>query len=106
MCSHFFLTPGLLRGPVFLQASTILGFLSPSSLRTVLPVSKGRGCWILNDLGDHGDQYRTRKALLVFQSCLTLCDPMDYSLPGSSVHGLLQAGILERVARPSFRGSS
>ena len=33
MCSHFFLTPALLRGPVFLQASTILGlffFLSPS----------------------------------------------------------------------------
>ena len=24
------------------------------------------------------------------QSCLTLCDPMDYSLPGSSVHGILQ----------------
>ena len=29
------------------------------------------------------------------QSCLTLCDPMDYSLPGSSVHGILQAKILE-----------
>ena len=29
------------------------------------------------------------------QSCLTLCDPMDYSLPGSSVHGILQARILE-----------
>ena len=31
------------------------------------------------------------------QSCLTLCNPMDCSLPGSSVHGILQA-ILERVA--------
>ena len=31
-------------------------------------------------------------------SCLSLCDPMDYSLPGSSVHRLLQAGILERLA--------
>ena len=29
------------------------------------------------------------------QSCLTLCEPMDYSPPGSSVHGLLQARILE-----------
>ena len=29
------------------------------------------------------------------QLCLTLCDPMDYSLPGSSVHGILQARILE-----------
>ena len=32
------------------------------------------------------------------QSCLTLCDHMDFSLPGSSVHGILQAGILEWVA--------
>ena len=33
--------------------------------------------------------------VLVTQSCLTLCDPMDCSLPGSSVHGILQARILE-----------
>ena len=33
--------------------------------------------------------------VLVAQACLTLCDPMDCSLPGSSVHGLLQARILE-----------
>ena len=32
------------------------------------------------------------------QSCLTLCDPRDCSLPGSSVHGILQARILEWVA--------
>ena len=31
----------------------------------------------------------------VVQSCLTLCDPMDCSLPGSSVHGVFQARILE-----------
>ena len=37
--------------------------------------------------------------MLVTQSCLTLCDPMDSSLPGSSVHGILQARILEWVAR-------
>ena len=36
--------------------------------------------------------------MLVAQSCLTLCNPMDCSLPGSSVHGILQAGILEWVA--------
>ena len=29
------------------------------------------------------------------ESCLTLCDPMDYSPPGSSLHGILQARILE-----------
>ena len=33
----------------------------------------------------------------VAQSCLTLCDPMNCILPGSSVHGILQARILERV---------
>ena len=35
------------------------------------------------------------------QSCLTLSDPMDCSLPGSSVHGILQARIFEWVAMPS-----
>ena len=34
----------------------------------------------------------------VAQSCLTLCNPVDYSLPGFSVHGILQARILEWVA--------
>ena len=37
--------------------------------------------------------------------CLTLCDPMYCSPPGSSVHGILQARILEWVAIPSSRGS-
>ena len=40
------------------------------------------------------------------QSCLTLCDPVDCSLPGFSVHGILQARILEWVAISSSRGSS
>ena len=40
------------------------------------------------------------------QSCPTLCDPMDYSPPGSSVHGILQVRILEWVDIPSSRGSS
>ena len=40
------------------------------------------------------------------QSCLTLCNPMDCSPPGSSVHGIFQAGILERVAISYSRGSS
>ena len=42
----------------------------------------------------------------VTQSYLTLCDPMDCSLPGSSVHGILQARILEWVAIPFCRESS
>ena len=44
--------------------------------------------------------------LLVTQSCLTLCDPMDCSPSGSSVHGILQARILEWVAIPFSRGCS
>ena len=40
------------------------------------------------------------------QWCLTLCNTMDYSPPGSSVHGILQARILEWVAMPSSRESS
>ena len=35
------------------------------------------------------------KSSQVTQSCLTLCDPMDCSLPGSSVHGIFQARVLE-----------
>ena len=45
-------------------------------------------------------------SVLVTQSCLIMCDPMDCSLPGSSVHGILQARILEWVAISSSRGSS
>ena len=49
------------------------------------------------------------RLLVVFmcaQLCLTLCDSMDCSPPGSSVHGILQARILESVAIPFSRGSS
>ena len=44
--------------------------------------------------------------VLMGQLCPTLCNPMDYSLPGSSVHGIFQARILEWVAIPFSRGSS
>ena len=40
------------------------------------------------------------------QSCLTLCDAMDYSLSGASVHGIIAARILERVSISFSRGSS
>ena len=43
--------------------------------------------------------------VLVSQSCLALSDPMDCSPPGSSVRGILQARILERVATPFSKGS-
>ena len=50
------------------------------------------GCW--------------KKESEVAQSCLTLCDPMDYSPLGSSVHGIFQARVLEGVAISFSRGSS
>ena len=43
---------------------------------------------------------------LATQSCLTLCNPMDWGLPDSSAHGILQARILEWAAIPFSRGSS
>ena len=43
---------------------------------------------------------------LLGQSCPTLCDPMDCSLPGPSVQGIFQAKILEWVSISSSRGSS
>ena len=42
----------------------------------------------------------------VRQLCPTLCNPMDCSLPGSSIHGIFQARVLEWVAMPFSRGSS
>ena len=42
----------------------------------------------------------------VAQLCLTLCNPVDCGLPGSSIHGILHAGILEWIAISFSRGSS
>ena len=42
----------------------------------------------------------------VAQSCPAVCDPMDCSLPGSSIHGIFQARVVEWVAMPFSRGAS
>ena len=55
---------------------------------------------------DTGEILLKKVKMLVTQSCPTLCDPMDCNLPGSSVHGILQARILEWIAICSSRGSS
>ena len=56
---------------------------------------------------DWFSEFGSPALVLVAQSCLTLCDPLDCSLPGSSVRGrILQAGILEWVAIPFSRGAS
>ena len=51
-------------------------------------------------------QFFLDRLCLVIQLYPTLCDPMDYSLPGSSVHGIVQAGILKWIAMSFSRGSS
>ena len=50
--------------------------------------------------------YHLKKKNEVTQSCPTLCNLMDCSLPGSSVHGILQAGVLEWVIIFYSRGCS
>ena len=47
--------------------------------------------------------HKMKVKMLAAQLCLTLHDPMDYSQPGSSVHGIFQAKILEWVAIPFSR---
>ena len=50
--------------------------------------------------------YGKSQFMWVTQSCPTLCSPMDYSSPGSSVHGILQPRLWERLAIPFPRGFS
>ena len=59
-----------------------------------------------NASGEHICAKSNMCVCLSFQSCLTLCDPMDYSPPDSSLHGVLQGRKLEWVAMPFSRGSS
>ena len=66
---------------------------SPSSARRTLVSERWLGSWWY-------------AMCLVTQSCPTLCNPIDYSLPVSSVHRISQARILEWVAIPFSRGSS
>ena len=61
----------------------------------------GKGSWGCRN----SERYRMMRVCAV-HSCLTLCDPMDCSPPGSSVHGIFQARILEWVSISFSRGSS
>ena len=53
-----------------------------------------------------GKSIITVVAIIIAKLCLTFCDPMDYSLPGSSVLGIFQARVLEWVTISFSRGSS
>ena len=80
---------------------------SKSRCCSVYPVNKSNRINVWARKGaDTAANMGNMLASSVAKSCLTLCDPMDYSPPGSSVHGILQARTLERVAISSSRGSS
>ena len=95
-------------GPSARGASHILGFRLPIVCltcgwtwclgRECFEVVLGR-CWGKQTMKE---VFACMHAHLV-QSCLTLWGPMDCSLPGSSVHGILQARILEGIAMPFSR---
>ena len=69
-------------------------------LSKVIHKHKKRAVWLFPK------HLKVQVKVLVAQSSLTICDPMNCSLPGSSVHGTSQARILEWVAIPFSRGSS
>ena len=77
-----------------------------------LPLSYQRSPKIWLALHKWGKKKKAYRALIcaseseVTQSWPTLCDPMDCSLPGSSIHGIFKATVLEWVAISFFRGSS
>ena len=66
----------------------------------IVPVLYGRTLLFIHSI------YDSCVGAKLLQSCPTLCDSMDYSPLGFSVHGILQARILEWVAMPSSRDSS
>ena len=57
-----------------------------------------RWFWTPQVATDHTWRTPAAAAAKSLQSCLPLCDPIDCSLPGSSVHGIFQARVLEWVA--------
>ena len=81
-----------------------------SETRTKQPIPAsfliGSGCLATNLKGTCFQNVTWLKWSEVAQSCPTLCDPVDCSPPGFSVHGILQARILEWIAISFSRGSS
>ena len=72
----------------------------------VAQTGKGKPKWKGSSMGLEYQRMTGCVHAKLLQLCPSLCNPMDHSLPGSSVHGILQARILEWVAMPSSRGSS
>ena len=86
-----------------MQPTSLLG---PVGLRWVMRVVSRRYCLISMPHLSPGSCHLTSVLCSVTQSCLTLCDLMNCSLPGSSVHGDSPGKNIGWVAMPSSRGSS
>ena len=81
--------------------------VSEGKLRRPLNIIQAKGCFSVRNLESlKTSQKKTCICAKSLQSCPTLCDPMDYRLPGSFVHGILCVRILKWVAISSSRGSS
>ena len=83
-------------------------FVTSEKLQNVDAVRDHRALRVMRLFSDKETAFQPKvnPKVMSLQSCLSLCDPMDYSPPGSSVHGILQARILEWVAISSSRASS
>ena len=92
---HLPALPGLLPPPLISKASIFVSVLPSYHLLCV---------WIKYPSAP--PLHKDGSSGLVAKSCPTLCNPVDCSPPGSSVHGFPQARILEWVAIPFSRGSS
>ena len=104
---HMFTSPSMLMLYISYYISAIIELIVSYRLKNrehPIHISVFSEFWLLN----MGNRYKIIlfKKVSVAQLCPTLCNPMDCSPPGSSVHGILQARILEWVAMPSSRGSS
>ena len=84
--------------------TTIPMFLSPCVTKSCQPIAIFSQLFI--QVKYNIFPYSEKVKLLLTQLCLTLCNPMECSPPGSSVHGILRARILEQVAIPFSRGTS
>ena len=91
--------------PVSVQESLVEAWVGGGLLQ-LGALSCSSACMGPFEGGRHYLHYFHHSLSEVAQSCPTLCNPMDCSLPGSSVHGIFQARVLEWAAISLARGSS
>ena len=101
--NHFILCCPLLLLPLIFPSSRVFSNESVLHIRWPKYWSFSLSISPSNDKGSYWRIFRWIKSVL---SCVWLCDPKDHSPPGSSVHGISQARILEWIAISSSRGSS